>query len=116
MPPKLAANVKLPKVDGVRLQLPTPLASVIALQNWLPTVRLTVTPVTGSAGVTEISSSVAESVVWVPTVPPVGLGLRLIEVTCSPAFHVTFAIVEVNVMAPTVADAMMRSSPTFAPT
>jgi hypothetical protein len=89
VPAKVAVNVCIPAWFGVIWQVAIPLASVVAEQPVLPSAKLTVCPARGTGGLTDTSDRAAITPTACPSLPLVGLELRVRKVKCFPVSHVT---------------------------
>ena len=114
-PANCAESTDWPTLPAVTVQLATPLALVVPLHVAPPTVNTTVCPASAAIGFVEASTSEAVNVTAWPVVAPSGLAFKLTNVVCGPAPQVIFAVFEVNVELPTVADATTLSVPALTP-
>ena len=111
VPAKVAVSVCMPSWFSVIWQVAIPFALVDAEQPVLPSAKLTVCPARGTGGLADTSVSAAITPTAWPSLPLVGLGLRVRKVKCFPVSHVTWAWPDVSAMSLTVADAMTWSVP-----
>ena len=111
LPAKLAVSVAISATDGVSVQDALPLASVVPKQELPSRENWTLAPVTGAGGVTETSLSEPRSVTGFPTATVIGLRLRVRNDECVPVVQLTTAWLEVRVLVPSMADAVIVSTP-----
>src|SRR5215469_907257 len=111
LPAKLAVCEVSSAISGVKEHEALPLAFVLPKHELPSSIICTLAPTTGTAGVTETSLSEAVRVTGLPAITVVGLRFRVRKLVCRPDAHVTTVLLEVRLVVPIFAVAVIRSTP-----